>query len=41
MKKQFAEAVQEKPFEDIKITLKEGAEKSYIGGFDEQPDEYN
>lgn len=41
LKKQFAEAVQEKPFEDIKITLKEGAEKSYIGGFDEQPDEYN
>ncbi|HCU55775.1 MAG TPA: hypothetical protein DIC18_00390 [Clostridiales bacterium] len=42
LKKQFAEAVQEKPFEDIKITLKEGAENlSYEGGFDEQSDEYN
>lgn len=42
LKKQFAEAVQEKPFEDIKITLKEGAEKlQYEGGFDEQSDEYN
>ena len=42
LKKQFAEAIQEKPFEDIKITLKAGAEAiSYEGGFDEQPDEYN
>ena len=42
LKKQFAEAVQEKPFEDIKITLKEGAENlAYEGGFDEQSDEYN
>ncbi len=42
LKKQFAEAVQEKPFEDIKITLKAGAEElPYEGGFDEQPDEYN
>ena len=42
LKKQFAEAVQEKPFEDIKITLKAGAEGlDYEGGFDEQSDEYN
>jgi len=42
LKKQFAEAVQEKPFEDIKITLKAGVEgMDDLGGFDEQPDEYN
>ena len=42
LKKQFAEAVQENPFEDIKITLKEGADNmQYDGGFDEQSDEYN
>jgi len=41
LKKQFAEAVQEKPFEDIRILLKEGAENlSYEGVFDEQSDEY-
>ena len=42
LKKQFAEAIQEKPFEDIKIILKDGADGiDYLGGFDEQPDEYN
>ncbi|MBO4472253.1 MAG: segregation/condensation protein A [Clostridia bacterium] len=42
LKKQFAEAIQEKPFEDIKIILKAGADGTdYLGGFDEQPDEYN
>lgn len=42
LKKQFAEAIQEKPFEDIKITLRSGAEGlTYEGVFDEQSDEYN
>ena len=42
LKKQFAEATQDKPFDDIKITIREGAENlSYEGVFDEQPDEYN
>lgn len=42
LKKQFAEATQDKPFEDIKITIRAGAENlSYEGVFDEQPDEYN
>ena len=42
LKKQFAEAIQEKPFEDIRILLKDGAEElDYEGGSDEQSDEYN
>ena len=42
LKKQFAEATQERPFEDIKITLRAGAEQlTYEGVFDEQSDEYN
>ena len=42
LKKQFAEAIQEKPFMDIKITLRPGAQElTYEGVFDEQSDEYN
>ena len=42
LKKQFAEATQERPFEDIKITLRAGAEDlTYEGVFDEKSDEYN